>query len=150
MQHEQATKEGIAITCFLLLESLQNQIKNFEYKLAAAEAKLEENSIATQEATAPLLAQLSEMESSHLIARTDWSNTEITLIQRCQAAEKDRNDVWKASEELSQKVATLEESLKVQLEQRKSEKELKDLELKYLAEIVVWSFCHLTHYFRKH
>ena len=80
-------------------------------RLAAADSRVEESNMANQDATVPLLSQIASLESSLMIAKTDWSSLEISLLQRCQAAEKERNDVWADFEELGRKFKITEAEL---------------------------------------
>ena len=79
--------------------------------MANAETKIEDTNLAHQDATAPLLSRIASLESALMIAKTDWSSQEIMLIQRCQAVEKDRNDVWTKHEGLVLQVRNLENDL---------------------------------------
>lgn len=67
---------------------------------------------AQQDVSAPFLAQIASLESSHNFAKIDWNYQVETLLERCSNSGRDRDLAWKEKVLLATSLADIKTKLK--------------------------------------
>ncbi|GAN03808.1 hypothetical protein MAM1_0049d03263 [Mucor ambiguus] len=104
-------------------DSLRQELADLQTKLQQSDNRMDDINVSVDEATAPLLRQIEELQSQHALAIKTRDQAEQSMVIRMQTAENERKRAIEKDAKLQEEVKSLNERLE------QAESELEELQL---------------------